>query len=153
MPASLQLDFDFLLSHTCPLLTVDESAFVLSLGKDATLSLLDLGLIRAIDIALQLNGTRRELRFWRWTILHRSMRPELPLGSVGIAETMPHSRPVWRAGEVAAWLRCSEDHVWNLWDHSHLTGPQANAGTGRTGKSRMIYRDSLITFAREREVK
>lgn len=163
---SEQLQFDYLLAHACPLLTVEESGFILSTGPFVIDSLLDQGLLRAIDIRRKkkTNPTeektetdeekrlRRVLRIWRWSVLHRACRPEEPLGSVPLEKSLPHERPVWRAGEAANFLRCSDDHIWNLFDDGDLTGPNANAGRPGLGKSRRPERASILTFLKKREI-
>lgn len=143
-----QPEFDYLIGHFRPTLTLEESGSILVVGPDAVEALVDEGTLLAVDIASP-DATQRRLRIWRYTVVHRAIRPEAPLQPLALADLLTHGRPTWTLSEVGILLRCSDPHVITLWDHDDcpLTGPNYNAGRpGKPAKSRKISRESLIQF-------
>lgn len=159
MPSAIQLEMDFLLAHSYPLITSEEAAFLLDCSETTAMTMVDDATLPAVNIALS-TATRREVRIWRWAVLHRCIAPERKLQAISIAESLPLQREVWTMREVSGVLRCSVDHVYNFYDTpvapgekaTLLTGPDRNAGRSTHGRRPRIFRDSLITLLTTRTI-
>lgn len=132
---------DFLLALFRPFLTKQEAAFLLDdCHEDYIVALLDLGKLRAINIASEADGPRRELRIYRYTVEHLILAPKLPLGTINADAFVPHHRPTLLLREAASILACTERHIRNL----NLDGPDA-------GRVR-IHRQAFTAFLTTREI-
>lgn len=152
-----QLEMDFLLAHCYPLLNAEEAGFLLDRDQTTIAAMIDDGTLPAVNIALDTTG-RRRVRLWRWAVLHQCIRPEQPMQGQGAAACLPHTRDLWLVREVAGLMRCSTDHVLNLYDARPadnsrlLEGPDRNANRS-AGRAPRIWRDSLTTFLTSRTIK
>lgn len=152
MTAPQQIEFDWLLAHCSPLLTPGEAAHVLDCTERHCADLLDGDHLRAINIALNPEGELRTLRYFRWSVIHHAMKPELPLGQVEITALLTHSRPWWLLGEAARFLRCSGEHVRNLHAAKILDGPDRASLRDAQHSNCRITRESFLHFLNSRQI-
>lgn len=149
--AAVQLEMDFLLAHAYPLLFCEEAGFLLDVSDTSVENQIDSGIIPALNISRDID-TRRTLRVWRWAVVHRCIAPERPLRTPGAEVALPHSRPLFLMREIADLLRCTSQHVYNLYEDGHLQGPDRNAGRAVHGRSPRIFRDSVVQFLTSRAI-
>ena len=149
-PASPQLDFWSLLFD--PLVTIEEARFLLDEVSDKHVAhLVEEGRLSAINIALDLSGGKRLLRVYAFSIHALAMSrtrklPKAPV-SIPVEHLLPHTRPNLLKREVENLLKCSPDHVANL-----FAGALRQLGTGGSRRLPRIPREALLSFLQAREV-
>lgn len=144
---------DFLLVLFRPLLTVDETRYLLGEpSPQLVVDRLEDSTLRGVDISAEgEEAGRRSLRIYRYTVEHLVFRPGTKISHLPVESIFPHALPVFRREEVARILNCTTKHVGNL----PLSGPQISSGASASSAERTqrITRASLIEFLNQREIK
>lgn len=142
--AQPEQQLDFFLALFRPLITKAATAFFLDdCHEDHVLDLVAEGKLLAVNIALH-TDTRREIRIYYYSAVHRALRPKLPLQRVPVDSIIPHHRPTILRRELAAWMSCTEQHVSNI----NLPGPR----DGHDSRHR-VHRWAFVEWLTTREIK
>lgn len=130
------MNFDHLLMLFRPLLTVPEAMWLLGYRTQrAVLRWVEVGSLRALDVAGERERDRRDIRIYRYSLEHLFLAPEQPLERPPVELILPHLRDTFRPDEVAQILNCTPRQV------SKLGLPELE-----------ISRRKLIAFLDAREV-